>query len=391
MGSRRDTILLVALLAIILALSAVAGSGEESSGFNLSPSTHLATPFGARALHDVLKELKVPAGRRTQPLADGDSIVGPLVILAPLEEVSPAEIVALKAWLKGGGTLLYAAGREDPVADSLGLETVSLSRDSLNAVQEYTWPGRAATARPGALTEGVGMVEGFRRAFDPASPALRAGGGATLLASDGRPVAVSFPVGKGKVVAWSDARPLVNERLKTSRAAVLFARLAAAETAGGRTLWFDEYHHGYHGDGSVTKGLRRFFTRAGLGRALIQLGVAAAGLLLLFGRRFGAPLPPVPARRRSPLEHVDALAGAYRQAGAKKTVRRLLLAGLARRLGRRPPREGAEGELLDRLAAHATAGEAAKALRGEWKKGQATDLVALSREVDRLLEEVRQP
>ncbi|HEU0052449.1 MAG TPA: hypothetical protein VFQ39_04695, partial [Longimicrobium sp.] len=58
--------------------------------------------------------------------------------------------------------------------------------------------------------------------------------------------------------------------------------------------------------------------------------------------------------------------------------------------GRRPPREGAEDELLSRLAAHATAGDAARALQSEWKKGQAADLVALSRDVDRLLEEVRQ-
>jgi hypothetical protein len=85
---------------------------------------------------------------------------------------------------------------------------------------------------------------------------------------------------------------------------------------------------------------------------------------------------------------VEALAGAYRQAGAAQTARRLLMAGLARRLGRRVPRETrAEGELLQRLAAHPTAGGAARALEAEWKKGAGADLVALSRDVDRYLEE----
>jgi hypothetical protein len=190
------------------------------------------------------------------------------------------------------------------------------------------------------------------------------------------------------VIAWSDAYPLVNHTLKRSRGAILFAR-TTADAAGGDTLWFDEYHHGFSEGGGTLAGATRFLAQQGAGHAVLQVTVALLGLLLLFGRRFGAPLPPPPARRRSPLEHVEALAGAYRQAGAAQTARRLLMAGLARRLGRRVPREPqAEGELLQRLAAHPTAGDAARALEAEWKKGGSADLVALSRDVDRYLEEV---
>jgi hypothetical protein len=115
-------------------------------------------------------------------------------------------------------------------------------------------------------------------------------------------------------------------------------------------------------------------------------------VLLLYARRFGSPLPDPRARRRSPLEHVEALAGAYRQAGAKRTARRLLVAGLARRLGRRPPRDEAAGaELLDRLSAHATAGPAAASARAEWGKERDADLVSLTRDVDRILEQLRRP
>jgi hypothetical protein len=125
----------------------------------------------------------------------------------------------------------------------------------------------------------------------------------------------------------------------------------------------------------------------------MQLLAACALLLWAAGRRFGAPLPPPPLRRRSPLEHVEALAGAYRQAGARRTARRLLLAGLARRLGRRvPPDDAAAGEMLDRMATNAPVGrEAAEALRRDFRRGTDADLVALARGVDRYLDEVRRP
>jgi hypothetical protein len=191
------------------------------------------------------------------------------------------------------------------------------------------------------------------------------------------------------VVAWSDPEPLTNDRLRTSGAAVALVRAAAAGAGPRGTVWIDEYHHGYRDGGSAVGGTLRFMRDRPWGHATLQWLLVALGTLLLFGRRFGAPLQPPPARRRSPLEHVEALAGAYRQGGARRTARRLLLAGLARRMGRRVPREGTERELLERLTVHATAGDAARALRDEWKKGDGADLVTLSRNVDRILEETR--
>ena len=409
MGSRRDTVLLIALLVIILTLSMVAGRNQPPSRFDPRASTYLSSPAGAQALYEVLRELKIPVDRRRAPLADADSIAGPLVLLGPTEPLTPRELGALAAWVRGGGTLLYAPplyfAFRDEVADTLGLRLVTLEParetprprpgrregpDTTVSYEELMWTGAAATATGHRLAEGVGVVEGFRRAFVPAGP-LRGAQAEVLLASGGRPVAAAYPLGRGRVVAFSDAAPFVNQQLKTSRGAVLFARVAADATAGGRTLRFDEYHHGFQGDGSVVRTLRRFFVHDGAGRALLQLAAVALGLLLLAGRRFGAAVPPAPARRRSPLEHVEALAGAYRQAGARRTARRFLLAGLARRLGRRVPREGDESVLLAPLSHHAGAGESARALETEWKKGGAADLVALSRNVDQVLEEVRKP
>jgi len=381
--SRRDAYVLAALVGLIVLLALLFGARERDTGYDPRPSTFVTAPLGASALHDVLRELRLPLDRRLEPFADAGPLRGPLAVLAPSLPPSPGEVHALAEWVRGGGTLIYAARRQDPTLDTLRLELRTLARDT--GFAELMDPGHAATVAAAPLTAGVGVVDGFRRGFEPASAALSH---ATVLAAAGRvPVVLDFRLGKGRVIAWSDAYPLVNHTLKTSRGAILFAR-TAADAARGGTLWFDEYHHGFStGDGTL-KGLARFLASERAGHAALQVTLALLGLLLLFGRRFGAPLQPPPARRRSPLEHVEALAGAYRQAGAAQTARRLLMAGLARRLGRRVPHEPkAEGELLQRLAAHPTAGDAARALEAEWKKGGSADLVALSNDVDRYLEE----
>jgi hypothetical protein len=391
-GSRRDTWILVALVLLIVGLALITGNRAREDALDPRPSTYLSTPLGARALIETMRGVKLPVARRMQPFADASPLEGPIAVLAPSLDPSDGELHALAQWVRGGGTLIYAAragagfrASEDAL-DTLGLDLKALVADTLVMATDVRRVGAVATAAPGRLAEGVGTVAGFRRGFAPGSPALRK---ATVLASSGgTPVVIDFPLGKGRVIAWSDALPLVNARLRTSRAATLFVR-TAADAADGRPLWFDEYHHGFQSGDGVMKSTLRFLVSERWGHAALQVTVALLGLLLLFGRRFGAPLPPPPLHRRSPLEHVEALAGAYQQAGAKDTARRLLLAGLARRLGRRAaPDAAAEGEMLHRLAAHPTAGDAARALETEWKKGRGADLMALTRDVDRTIHEV---
>jgi hypothetical protein len=386
--------MLAGLVLLIVALALLTGKKAQGGAFDPRPSTYLSTPMGARALIETMRQLQLPVARRMEPFADAGPLRGPLAVLAPSMEPSGEELHALAQWVRGGGTLIYAArassgfrAAEDAL-DTLGLGLVALGRDTVVMAVAVRRVGAVATAEAGPLTEGVGTVDGFRRGFAAGSRSLSR---ATVLASSrGRPVVVDFRMGKGRVIAWSDALPLVNARMKTSRAATLFVR-TAADAAGGKPLWFDEYHHGFQSGAGVVRGTVRFLLGDRWGHAALQVTVALLGVLLLFGRRFGAPLPPPPLRRRSPLEHVEALAGAYQQAGARDTARRLVLAGLARRLGRRAaPTPAAEGEMLRRLSAHPTAGGAARALEAEWNKGRGADLLALSHGVDRYMDEVKQ-
>lgn len=386
--SRRDTWLLVLLLGIIVALSALAGrqASRDDSG-DPRASTYVRSEGGLAALYWTLQELHLPVARRTDPLLDADSLRGTLAIVAPIEGLSADEVSVVSEHVRRGGTLLFVAASYDyggALYDTLGLKPVLLP-----GVVTMRGERRAAAApRPHRWTDGAARVQGFRRGFATGSPGLRRPGVEALLVVDSLPVAVTWPLGKGRVIALSDAQPLRNGKLKESGAAHLLAR-AMAETRD--TVWFDEYHQGFSGDGSLLGGTMKMVRRFVSGPVAVQLLAAALLLLWAAGRRFGAPLPPPPLRRRSPLEHVEALAGAYRQAGARRTVRRLLLAGMARRLGRRaPPDERAGGEMLERLARQSPVGrDAAAELEKEWKRGQSGDLVALTRGVDRLLDEVR--
>lgn len=390
MGSR-DRVLMGVLVALIAALVILTSASRGPSGSDPRRSTFLGTPEGTRALMLTLRELKVPVARRTEAFTEGDSLTGALALLAPPEEPTPGELHALAGFVRRGGTLLYAARFSDPVMDTLGLRLEELgdTADLLAAASFDGAPARPAGTHP--WTAGTERVDGFRSAFAAKSRVLKQGAVTLLATRKGRPVALSFRMGRGTVLALSDSRPLGNARLREGGAALLFARAAADATRGGVTLRFDEYHQGFHGDGSVSRAMSAFLRRTGLGHAVLQCALAALGLLLLLGRRFGAPVPPPPAERRSPLEHVEALAGAYRQSGARATARRLLVAGMARRMGRKAARDAAaQDEMVSGLAQRMpVARDAARELGEEWNKGDGADLVALSGKVDRLLQEAK--
>ena len=387
---RRDTSLVVLLLVTIVLLAALAGAtADPDDRSDPRASTWVRSGEGTAALFWTLQDLGIAVRRRREPFLDADSLRGALAVLAPTDAPSEEEAGALAEHVRGGGTLLYAPApfeTRSPLLDSLGL-----AARWLQGAAGWTDEGRGARPRPHRWTEGVGEVGGFQRVFHDTSAALRAPGAETLLTVDGAPAAVTWRMGAGRVIVFADARPLRNARLRSGGAAVLFAR-AAADAARGDTVWFDEYHHGFGGGEGMMTGMLRHGARVLPTGLWVQLLVAAALLLWAAGRRFGAPLPP-PLRRRSPLEHVEALAGAYRQAGAKRTARRLLLAGLARRLGRRTPAdEAAAAEMLGRMARQAPVGrDAAAQLEKDFKRGPDAELVSLARGVDRYLDEVRRP
>jgi hypothetical protein len=154
------------------------------------------------------------------------------------------------------------------------------------------------------------------------------------------PAAIGFPLGRGRVVVAADPDLLRNDVLRVCRwgadvAAIRILEYASADAPnGGRRerLVFDEYHQGYGEQPGTVRGIVTYLRRTASGHLVLQL--AAAGLLFVFaaGPRLLPPRAAERIERRSPLEHVDALARAYRAVGATRTATARLLHGVRRRV-----------------------------------------------------------
>jgi hypothetical protein len=112
---------------------------------------------------------------------------------------------------------------------------------------------------------------------------------------------------------------------------------------------FDEYHHGFGSHADMVAAIERALIETPLGRMTIELVAAALVLLLAFAIRPLAPVPASPVSRRSPLEHVGALAYAYSQVNAKALGTNRLVRGLRRRHPIGLPRSLPDSDYLSAL------------------------------------------
>ncbi|TVP48890.1 MAG: DUF4350 domain-containing protein [Gemmatimonadales bacterium] len=371
---RRRALALGGTLVLLVAMALLAGPrGPVDPSADPRMSSYLATDAGTRALYLVLEELELPVRRSRDPWP-ADAPPGVLVVLAPTRGPDPEAAAAMLEWVADGGTLFHAVGPEGGALTEAMAEALGPGMRTRPPT-----PGRTGARR---MTGDVLRVPDVRRVF------VDAGDAQVILASEsGEPVVVLAALGRGRVLAWSDASLLGNARLRASPAAATPAVRALADASGsvpGDTIVFDEFHHGFRGDGSPARALADFLLGSGPGRWLLQGLLAVGALLLLGGHRFGAPVTRASERGRSPLEHMEALAAVYRKAGARRTVRERLLAGFGHRLGQRiAPAETLV--LPDHLRTH----PAAARLEEAWRGDDDRSLVALDAAMDDLLMEVR--
>ena len=125
----------------------------------------------------------------------------------------------------------------------------------------------------------------------------------------------------------------------------LFRNRAMRHTAAGsemlalvapryRRMVVDEYHHGYQAAGSLGGAALSWSTRSPWGWLVWQLAAVGVIALLASGVRFGPVRTAIERRRRSPMEHVRALATALAAARGHDVAVRLMIQGLRRRLSR---------------------------------------------------------
>ncbi|HLO04705.1 MAG TPA: DUF4350 domain-containing protein, partial [Symbiobacteriaceae bacterium] len=168
---------------------------------------------------------------------------------------------------------------------------------------------------------GVSAVQTNGASFNLRQPAL-----ILLTNGRGRPVLVSEQHGEGQIIWSADYLWLTDKFIAQSNNLEL--ALGLLRPAPGRTVAFDEYHHGYSAIEhwwQILRGPLQLF--------VLQLGAA---LLLFFwaaGRRFGRPRPEPRLPARAAVEYVGAMSNLYRRSRAKELVRRALYGALMRSLG----------------------------------------------------------
>jgi hypothetical protein len=162
------------------------------------------------------------------------------------------------------------------------------------------------------------------------------------------------------------------------------------------TLVFDEYHQGFGRAPSALGTSARFLFAHPVGRGLLALAVAGLVLLAAAAPRPLPPLDPARIERRDPLEQVDALAHAYEQVGATRTITLRVLRGVRGRAegGSAAARSRSDESVLAAAEAAdpAVRGDAAlvrRALREPVTTGELSDVGAALRRLEASLTTTR--
>ena len=151
------------------------------------------------------------------------------------------------------GGLFAAMGRDLDDLPSWAAQGPSSAVSSLDGVDRVPLEGR------GQLRGGVGVTS-------------------ILDGDDGEAVAVVWREGDGDVIWLADPTPLLNQGLAEGDSAGF-----AMSLAGGRDVAFDEYRHGFGGEG-----FWQLLPKNWAG-TLLLLGVAVLGGMIAYSRRLGPP------------------------------------------------------------------------------------------------------
>ena len=307
-------------------------------------SSYNTEPQGARIFFETMARL----GWQPEQHRSADSATSPAVIVAvlnPVVALQMTETHALLEHVRAGGALLVVIGPgTNALEDSLHIRSgtggvvrplgdertdscsaqkrtlLSLWPDNRALLYQLTWRGPAPN---GMQTFKSVYVSGDRREPD-----------------GWRPATVGFPYGAGRIVVASDPDFIANDAFRVCHFGMDVAAIQAMDFLRGggavprRRVVFDEFHQGYGAQPGTLRTVAAYLSGTSSGRLFFQL--LGAGLLLLI---WAAPRPIPPSdperiERRSPLEHVDALARAYAQVGATRTAALRLLRGLRRRVER---------------------------------------------------------
>jgi hypothetical protein len=341
---------LLLILAIGVAMWA-AGRTPRPPELDYRKSTFLSGPNGSRAVYDVLVKLGHPVQRRRTPLYDFTTEAHEPALLVefhPLDQLEPAELEQVVSYVQHGGAVL-SAGHGGGITACAGwrLQPDGWVDDSVDVVSPPGVPRLPRSARvlrrrgpAGVFGEKLGALAKESIENDVPCDSLVAVRSETLLVSRKlqRPVALRlWYQGGGSITLVADAGWFGNRIWRDTDVPVVALPWLAPPHQGGRPgrVVVDEYHQGFRADNQSESGIIWGWLRSSpMGWALLQILAIALVWLAVHAVRFGPALAVIERRRRSPLEHLEALGAGLESAGATETAVQRLAAGLRRRLSR---------------------------------------------------------
>jgi hypothetical protein len=345
MQPRAEALVGLGTLAVLVMMAGALGQRDNRAGSeDPRASSYLAGPAGARALAEALGRLGIAVDRhrrtlRQLPLESAGGARTALLVLDPMHPIRGADVGEVLGWSEaaGGGDLILAGDGArwlircfGYAVDWRGFDSVPLTGagwQPVSAVLAAT-SDRIVTDSSRLADAGISTCE--------VPPVSRVD---TLLTTiSGRVAALRLTREDtgGEVVLLSDAGPLRNRALRDTEAGPFALGLLAGRYQ--RAL-FEESTQGFGEGGSLGRALGEWSTRSPFGWGLWQLVVVGLLALGAGAVRFGPPRLLPGRRRRSPLEHVRALATALAAARGHDVAIGLLIEGLRRRLvpaGQRP-------------------------------------------------------
>ncbi|CAN5189215.1 hypothetical protein BH23GEM2_BH23GEM2_09750 [soil metagenome] len=392
--SHRRTIAVIAVLSGMLLFAILFAPDQGLTDPAPRLTTHSHSPSGARGFLETAGRLGWTVIRHEKadlPPPEPDRVYA---VLAPPIPLTDAETHRLLQRVRAGAGLLTVVQRNTPLADSLGIRM----HGRFGRVPEDTGAVCAPPrrARAAEFLRGAVFSETFEVRPDDGAAAqsfLELTGGS--MPGSPATAAAGFPLGAGRVGVVADPDLLTNAvlrmcRLEAGARMVALLGYVASDATGGhtrRTLVFDEFHHGYGIQPSITRVATRFIAGNPVGRMLGQVSLAAVVLLAVAAARPSQPAPMTFRTRRSPLEHVNALAHAYSQISATQTVTRLLVRGLRRRLrftaATNPTRAQSDEDFLAHVGTRfpALAGDLERIRRALASRVAKNELVAVGRSI----------
>jgi hypothetical protein len=338
----------LAAFVVIVAIGLVL-SPSTLPGSNGLLTTYASDPGGARGFFETARRLGWPTTRlveRFEAPLDSTSIYA---ILRPPVPLTSREVSAVLDAVRGGAGLFLVPGLTSAFNDSLGIITLPTPPFGTIAVDTTAWDTLGVDAPSPRWP--LMMLRPTKEA--PPDLVTFLSVRAREIESDSvYPVVLGIPFGRGRIVVMAHGSLLANVQFRDETHALLPIRMLEWLAPGRRpTMVFAEYHQGHGMHPSVMKTIQRELAYTPAGRMVIHLLIATALLLLAMGIRPIAPRPQMRGERRSPLEHVGALAQAYGQVNATRTGLRRLIRGLRRRHPIGTLRSATDDEYLTSVAA----------------------------------------